>query len=317
MTFVKITKNKAYFKRFQTKFRRRREAKTDYQARKGLVIQDLNKFLSPKYRLVARITNSKVIAQIIYSTYEGDRVFTQADSSELSKWGLSTGFTSYSAAYATGLLLARRTLSTLKMNDLYKGAQDIDGKDYDVSAHVAENRRPFTAVLDIGLRRPTTGNRVFAVMKGACDGGLNIPHSTRKFPGFSQGEKDKKGTYDSEAHKNRIFGGHIDEYMEVLKENPEALQKQFGKWIKSLEESKVESVEDLFKKVFEGIRSEPFKAKKPEAVQAVVYKDEKKTLIQSKKSPSGTYIRLRKLTNAERKANIQEKKDKASKLLGK
>merc|ERR1711979_155851 len=46
---VKIQKNKAYFKRYQTKFRRRREGKTDYQARKGLCAQYKNKFNTPKY----------------------------------------------------------------------------------------------------------------------------------------------------------------------------------------------------------------------------------------------------------------------------
>ena len=37
MAFVKVIKNKAYFMRFQTKFRRRRQGKTDYYARKRLV----------------------------------------------------------------------------------------------------------------------------------------------------------------------------------------------------------------------------------------------------------------------------------------
>ena len=32
--FGKVVKNKAYFKRYQVKFRRRREGKTDYRARK-------------------------------------------------------------------------------------------------------------------------------------------------------------------------------------------------------------------------------------------------------------------------------------------
>jgi len=29
----------------------------------------------------------------------------------------------------------------------------------------------------------TVGNKVFGVMKGACDGGLDIPHNTKRFPG--------------------------------------------------------------------------------------------------------------------------------------
>lgn len=317
MPFVKITKNKAYFSRYQTKFRRRREAKTDYQARKGLIIQDLNKFLTPKYRLVVRITNSKVIAQIAYATYEGDRVFSQADSRELTRWGLTTGFTSYSAAYATGLLLARRTLALLKMSDLYKGAQEIDGKDYDVSAHADESRRPFTAVLDIGLRRPTVGNRVFAAMKGACDGGINVPHSTKKFPGFSQGEKDKKGTYDSEVHKSRIFGTHIDEYMETLKSNPEALKRQFGLWMEGLKKANAESVEELFTRIFEGIRADPLKPAQEKSMQATQYQDAERTLIVSKRAPGGVYKRLRRLTAAERKQRIATKIATAKQLLAK
>jgi large subunit ribosomal protein L5e len=39
------------------------------------------------------------------------------------------------------------------------------------------------AVLDVGLVRTKNGNRVFGVMKGACDGGLYVPHSTKRFPG--------------------------------------------------------------------------------------------------------------------------------------
>ncbi|CAN0473761.1 unnamed protein product, partial [Laminaria digitata] len=37
--FVKVQKTKAYFKRYQVKFRRRREGKTDYRARKRLICQ--------------------------------------------------------------------------------------------------------------------------------------------------------------------------------------------------------------------------------------------------------------------------------------
>lgn len=127
MVFVKITKTKAYFKRFQTKFRRRRENKTDYYARKRMITQDTNKYLAPRYRLVARFTNSKVITQIVYSTLGGDRILCEANSKELTRYGLSTGLTSYSAAYATGYLLARRTLDLLKLGDTYKGNDKIDG----------------------------------------------------------------------------------------------------------------------------------------------------------------------------------------------
>lgn len=34
----------------------------------------------------------------------------------------------------------------------------------------------FRAFLDVGLARTTTGARVFGALKGAVDGGLDIPH---------------------------------------------------------------------------------------------------------------------------------------------
>jgi hypothetical protein len=66
MPFVKVQKNKAYFSRFQVKFRRRREGKTDYRQRKRLVCQAKNKYNSPKYRLVVRFTNRFVICQYVF-----------------------------------------------------------------------------------------------------------------------------------------------------------------------------------------------------------------------------------------------------------
>merc|ERR1739848_21301 len=146
MPFVKTTKTNSYFKRFQTKFRRRRECKTDYYARKRMVTQDLNKYGAPKFRLVSRITNSKIIAQVVYSMQKGDFCVCQANSQELSKWGLTTGFTSYSAAYATGLLVARRLLAKYNLDKMFNGTKAIDGTDYDVSADVEavkQDKRPF------------------------------------------------------------------------------------------------------------------------------------------------------------------------------
>ena len=77
------------------------------------------------------------------------------------------------------------------MADTYKGNDKIDGNDYNVANTPNPNRKPFTVILDIGLRKPTVGNRVFGVMKGATDGGLNVPHSVKKFPGYTKGETKK------------------------------------------------------------------------------------------------------------------------------
>jgi len=121
MAFVKVVKNKAYFMRYQTKFRRRHQGKTDYFARRRLVIQDKDKYNTPKYRLIVRITNSRVIAQVAFATIQGDRIFTQAESSELRRFGLTAGLTNYASSYATGLLVARRLLKKVGLDGTYAG----------------------------------------------------------------------------------------------------------------------------------------------------------------------------------------------------
>ena len=64
--------------RYRVQLRRRREGKTDYQARKALV-------LSGRLRLVARNTLKNVSAQIIVAKPHGDEVLAAAHSGELSK----------------------------------------------------------------------------------------------------------------------------------------------------------------------------------------------------------------------------------------
>lgn len=315
MVFIKVLKNKAYFMRYQTKFRRRREHKTNYHQRKALIIQDLNKYVTPKYRLVARITSGKIIAQVAYATLKGDKIIAQATSVELKKYGLKNGFTSYSTAYATGLLLARRLLKQLKLDNTFKGVSKIDGNMYDVSTQVAESRRPFTAVLDIGIRRPTVGNRVFAVLKGATDGGIHIPHSSRKFPGYARGATKKDSKYDANLHKKRIYGAHIDDYIKTLKKDkPEDFKKQFSQWENTLKDAKVASVEALFTKIFEEIRKNPDFVKAKKEKKAVKYEDARKTTVVTSK---GKYVRARKLTREERRQNVVKKQAILKKSAGK
>ena len=86
--FVKVVKNKQYFKRYQVKFKRRREGKTDYYARKRLIHQDKNKYNTPKYRLIVRISNRDITCQVAYSRIEGDKVVCAAYSHELPKYGV-------------------------------------------------------------------------------------------------------------------------------------------------------------------------------------------------------------------------------------
>ncbi|KAG2264201.1 hypothetical protein Bca52824_071280 [Brassica carinata] len=81
--FVKPQKKQAYFKRYQVKFRRRRDGKTDYRARIRLINQDKNKYNTPKYRYVVRFTNKDIIAQIVSATITGDIVLASAYAHEL------------------------------------------------------------------------------------------------------------------------------------------------------------------------------------------------------------------------------------------
>uniref|UniRef100_A0A8C6G8N4 Large ribosomal subunit protein uL18 n=1 Tax=Mus spicilegus TaxID=10103 RepID=A0A8C6G8N4_MUSSI len=103
MGFLKIVKNKAYFKRYFVRFRMRQEGKTYYYARKRLVILDKNKYNIPKYRMIVPVTNRDIICQIAYAGIEGDMIVCAASAHELPNYGVKVGLTNYAAAYCTGL----------------------------------------------------------------------------------------------------------------------------------------------------------------------------------------------------------------------
>ncbi|KAG9074277.1 60S ribosomal protein L5, partial [Ceratobasidium sp. UAMH 11750] len=183
MPFVKQVKTNAYFSRYQVKYRRRREGKTDYYARKRLVVQAKNKYNAPKYRLVVRFSNKNIVVQVVYARLQGDFVLVSANSRELPRYGIEHGLTNWTAAYATGLLAARRALTKLGLADKYQGVTEPDGT-ISMTEAAEDAPRPFKAYLDVGLKRTSTGSRVFGALKGASDGGIFIPHSEKRFPGY-------------------------------------------------------------------------------------------------------------------------------------
>merc|ERR1712141_24194 len=134
MPFVKVIKNKAYLKRYQVKYKRRREFKTDYYARKRLIVQDKNKYNTPKYRMVVRFSNKDIVCQVAYARIEGDYIIGAAYAHELPKYGIKVGLTNYAAAYCTGLLLARGLLQKFKLDELYEGNTDVNGDEYYVES---------------------------------------------------------------------------------------------------------------------------------------------------------------------------------------
>lgn len=131
---------------YRVQLRRRREGKTDYQARKALVI-------SGKPRLVARQSLKNANVQILIAKPHGDEILAAANSRQLVKnfgWKAPTG--NIPAAYLTGLLCGLRAKD--------KGIKE--------------------AILDIGLIAPTKGAKIFAVLNGVLDAGVAVPHSEEK-----------------------------------------------------------------------------------------------------------------------------------------
>jgi len=300
MPFAKVQKNKAYYKRMQTKYRRRREGKTDYFARRKLVCQDKNKYNSPKYRLVVRITNKRIITQIIYATIKGDRVLCAADSKELTKYGCPIGHTNYAACYATGLLIARRALDLVGLADSIKGVEEANAEEFHVEDEDNE-RKPFKVILDVGLIRTIPSSRVFGILKGAVDGGLHIPHSVSKMPGYTEPEeKGQDYEYDAAAHLERILGTHVQEYMDMLKEeDPDRYKQAFSKFI---EEDKEEDLEEMYKETHAAIRENPKFEKK--AASGITNKRTGNLVTTSKGT---TYTRMKKLSYKQRKARVGQK----------
>ena len=166
--------------RYAVKFRRRREGKTDYRRRRKLI-------LSGKPRLVARFSLRNTLAQIVEAKPEGDRVIASACSKELSsKFGWLASGKNTPAAYLVGLLIGFKAL--------LKGVKE--------------------AILDIGLKRPTRGAKVFALVKGAIDAGLKVPCGEEVIPG-----------------EERIRGEHIANYARELSSDPELYNRRFSKYL--------------------------------------------------------------------------------------
>ncbi|OCL01189.1 60S ribosomal protein uL18 [Cenococcum geophilum 1.58] len=295
MPFSKLVKNDAYFSRYQVKYKRRRTGKTDYYARKRLITQAKNKYNAPKYRLVVRFTNRDIITQIVTSEVTGDKVFCAAYGHELKRYGITHGLTNWAAAYATGLLLARRTLKKLELDEDFIGVEEANGEFSLTEAAEGddgESRRPFKVFLDVGLARTSTGARVFGAMKGASDGGLYVPHSENRFPGYDIETKE----LDAETLRKYIFGGHVAEYMETLADDDEERYKsQFQGYID--DDIEADGLEELYAEAHKQIREDPWKKDEDE--------DDKKSKEEYKKE--SLKYKQRKMNKAEKEERVKAK----------
>jgi len=128
---------------YKTKFRRRRQGKTNYEKRLAMV-------RSRNIRLVVRKTNKRIIAHAVKFNPKGDETIAAASSTELKKYKFY-GTNNTPSAYLVGYLLGKKI-----------GKQKC--------------------VLDIGRRSPSHGSVVFAALKGLIDSGVEVPYSPEALP---------------------------------------------------------------------------------------------------------------------------------------
>ena len=183
--------------RYRVQFRRRREGKTDYKLRRGMVI-------SRRKRLVIRKSNRNIRLQLISSHAEGDKTHLSVSSKELEKFGYEGSFNNLPASYLTGFLFGKRALE--------KGFKDED------------------LILDIGLTRKFYGSRIFTALKGAVDAGLNVSHSEDIFPS----EERIQGQHIVEYAK-QLSGEDDERYKNIFsKSKPDKLPDMFNKVKKAI-----------------------------------------------------------------------------------
>jgi large subunit ribosomal protein L18 len=164
---------------YRVSYRRRREKKTDYAARRILATSEYPRF-------VVRVSNKGIVVQVTRSEIEGDYVIASASSHELKGYGWKASGKNIPAAYLIGYIAGRKAL-----------AEGIE-----------------IANLDMGLKRVTTGNRVFAVVQGANDAGLDIPIDSDVVPS-----------------QEAINGNVIAEYAENI-EDPIEYERRFSVYLR-------------------------------------------------------------------------------------
>jgi large subunit ribosomal protein L18 len=184
--------------------RRKREGKTDYKVRLRLL-------KSRKPRFVVRKSLNNIICQIVKFDPEGDKVVVSANSKELKKFGWKFHCGNIPSAYLTGFLCAEK----------------------------AKKHKVSEVILDLGLYESTPGNRLYSALRGAIDGGLEIPHSEDILP-----------------KPERVSGQHISQYAEKLKkENPSRHKKVFSSYLKSKADPKeMPKVFEHAKKKISGVK---------------------------------------------------------------
>jgi large subunit ribosomal protein L18 len=174
-------------------FKRRREWKTDYQQRLGLL-------KSGKPRLVVRRSLDSIHVQFILSESAGDKTVVDVMSNNLRKFGWKGHGGNISSAYLVGYL----------------------------AGHMAAKNGIKEAVVDIGLQNSVKFSSLYAAAAGAKDAGIDVKVNKSVLPAKERlhgkhvadyAEKLKKE--DPEKYRQQ-FSGYLKNEMK-----PEDLPKHF------------------------------------------------------------------------------------------
>jgi len=121
---------------YKVRFRRRKEGKTDYSRRLGLLKSGIP-------RLVVRKTNKFVVVQVTQAGEKGDLTVATVTTKKLADFGFA-GKSNTPSAYLAGLLCGLQAKG--------KGVKGV--------------------ILDVGLQSASKGSLLYAALKGAIDAGL-------------------------------------------------------------------------------------------------------------------------------------------------
>ena len=133
--------------RYKVAFRRRRELRTDYYARKKLLT-------ARETRAVVRRSNKNITIQFADFAMEGDKIIASATTKELKAMGWEYSCSSVPAGYLIGYRAGKRAIKA--------------GVEY--------------AVLDIGMQKVQHGGVLFATVAGMIEAGLEVPCSEEVLP---------------------------------------------------------------------------------------------------------------------------------------
>jgi large subunit ribosomal protein L18 len=157
-------------------FKRRRQGKTDYRKRRGMIV-------GARPFLAVRVSNKYVYAQIVEPTAKGDHTIAHSSSRDLEKkYGWKGGAKNVPAAYLTGYVLGK------------SASQDIG----DVSVYS-------------GVSTFVHGSKVSALLNGAKDAGLNLDINEEALPSEDRITGSHIGAYaskleseDKDAYRKRF-----------------------------------------------------------------------------------------------------------------